>query len=215
MRMANGASEQLYGSPCMMYPYGSVIAWQANQYLSYLAACASAQLTASRLSRVSSSTPSAGCPSPAIYARPVSQPCGRLVSPSGPQAEQHAPRPRRQQRLPHWRRYQPRRAQRHPPRRRHPRCAHLVGREALQTCSLYTNGEPCPMCASAVRWSGFRELIYGTSIETLVEYGAGQILISSQEVFEKSFALGGATSLIPGILSESASRLSVCPAAEC
>jgi len=88
-------------------------------------------------------------------------------------------------------------------------------RAALQTCSLYTNGEPCPMCASAVRWSGFRELIYGTSIETLVEYGAGQILISSQEVFEKSFALGGATSLIPGILSESASRLSVCPAAEC
>lgn len=75
-------------------------------------------------------------------------------------------------------------------------------RAALQSTTLYTNGEPCPMCAAAVRWGGFRELVYGTSIETLVRYGAGQILISSQEVFEKSFGLGGGTALVPGVLGE-------------
>ena len=75
-------------------------------------------------------------------------------------------------------------------------------RAALASCSLYTNGEPCPMCASAVRWSGFRELVYGTSIEQLVKSGAGQILLSSAEVFAASFPLGTATALIPSILGE-------------
>jgi len=35
--------------------------------------------------------------------------------------------------------------------------------------SLYTNGEPCPMCASAIRWAGFKEVIYGSSIKTIAE----------------------------------------------
>lgn len=40
---------------------------------------------------------------------------------------------------------------------------------AWKDFSLYTNGEPCPMCASAIRWAGFKEVIYGTSIRTIAE----------------------------------------------
>lgn len=31
--------------------------------------------------------------------------------------------------------------------------------------SLYTNAESCPMCAAAIRWAGFKEYGYGTTIE--------------------------------------------------
>jgi hypothetical protein len=37
--------------------------------------------------------------------------------------------------------------------------------------------------------AGFREYIYGTSIETLVQQGWGQIRIPSLEVFKQSFEL--------------------------
>lgn len=40
---------------------------------------------------------------------------------------------------------------------------------AWRDFSLYTNGEPCPMCMSAIRWAGFKEVVYGTSIETIAK----------------------------------------------
>lgn len=62
-------------------------------------------------------------------------------------------------------------------------------------------GLTAAQCASAIRWSGFAECIFGTSIETLVEKGWGQISISSDEVFEESMKLPGMTRLIPGVLA--------------
>ncbi|KAF1965211.1 hypothetical protein BU23DRAFT_593756 [Bimuria novae-zelandiae CBS 107.79] len=55
---------------------------------------------------------------------------------------------------------------------------------AFSQLSLYTNAEICPMCASAIRWAGFKEYIYGTSMDTLIEKGWGQIRISSMLVGE-------------------------------
>jgi len=60
---------------------------------------------------------------------------------------------------------------------------------AFADLSLYTNAESCPMCASAIRWSGFKEYIYGTSIDTLVLQGWGQIRVPSIEIFRQSFDL--------------------------
>jgi tRNA(Arg) A34 adenosine deaminase TadA len=73
---------------------------------------------------------------------------------------------------------------------------------------LYTNGEPCPMCASAIRWAGFKEVIYGSGIRTIAESeshlraiadgvdkpdGRNQIYIPSSLIWEKSYSLGHAT----------------------
>ena len=79
--------------------------------------------------------------------------------------------------------------------------------KALWDLSLYTTAEACPMCASAIRWSGFREYIYATSIDTLVEKGWSQILISSTEVFEESGKLHGKTALIGDVLANETNGL--------
>lgn len=39
------------------------------------------------------------------------------------------------------------------------------------------------MCASAIRWAGFREYVYGTTIDRLIETGWPQIRIASSDVF--------------------------------
>jgi len=75
------------------------------------------------------------------------------------------------------------------------------------------------MCASAIRWTEFKEYIYGTSIDKLVQNGKvhfvmfritvpdtactgwGQIRISSQEVFRESLDLPGRTTFIADILT--------------
>lgn len=33
----------------------------------------------------------------------------------------------------------------------------------LNSCSIYTSDEPCPMCTAAIYWSGIGRLVYGLS----------------------------------------------------
>ena len=56
-------------------------------------------------------------------------------------------------------------------------------------------------CASAIRWSGFREYIYGTTIEGLVGAGWTQIRLASQEIFRQAFELPNAGRLLGGVLT--------------
>ncbi|KAI1127281.1 cytidine deaminase-like protein [Nemania abortiva] len=74
-------------------------------------------------------------------------------------------------------------------------------RLAFRDLTIYTNAEPCSMCASAIRWAGFRECVYGTSIETLVRLGWPQIGVSSREIFARSGLLPSTTALIPDVLT--------------
>ncbi|KAH8891494.1 cytidine deaminase-like protein [Thozetella sp. PMI_491] len=75
------------------------------------------------------------------------------------------------------------------------------GLGAFTDLSLYTNAESCPMCASAIRWAGFREYIYGTTIETLVHNGWRQIDLSSAVIFNQSMGLATTTHLLGEILT--------------
>lgn len=70
--------------------------------------------------------------------------------------------------------------------------------EAFQQLSLYTTAESCPMCASAIRWAGFKEYIYGTSIDQLIEYGIGQIDVSSRYIMQQARKVSGPDPYILG-----------------
>lgn len=61
---------------------------------------------------------------------------------------------------------------------------------------LYTTGEPCPMCMSALTWAGVMGVVYGSSIETISRSGIEQINISAQTIakaadFKQPELLGG------------------------
>lgn len=58
---------------------------------------------------------------------------------------------------------------------------------SLEGYSIYTTGEPCPMCATACVWSGLSEIVYGASIQDLITVNQSQISISCEEVIAKSF----------------------------
>lgn len=51
----------------------------------------------------------------------------------------------------------------------------------LPKTTLYTTGEPCPMCISAIVYAQIPKVVYGASINTISRY-MSQISISSQEV---------------------------------
>jgi tRNA(adenine34) deaminase len=58
---------------------------------------------------------------------------------------------------------------------------------SLEGYSIYTTGEPCPMCAAACVWIGLSEIVYGASIEDLISANQSQINITCEEVIAKSF----------------------------
>ncbi|KAH8927815.1 cytidine deaminase-like protein [Atractiella rhizophila] len=64
--------------------------------------------------------------------------------------------------------------------------------------SIYTNAESCPMCASAIRWAGFKEYIYGTTIEHNYNVGWGVITLSSYDVFQQTRQLPGYQTIMLG-----------------
>lgn len=66
----------------------------------------------------------------------------------------------------------------------------LSSREAIEAyaeLTIYTNGEPCPMCSGAIVWTGFREMVFGSSIAKLVEMGWPQIRVDSRMIWEASW----------------------------
>lgn len=43
------------------------------------------------------------------------------------------------------------------------RACKLYDYSFLNDCTIYTSDEPCPMCTSAIYWSGIGKLVYGLS----------------------------------------------------
>lgn len=62
-----------------------------------------------------------------------------------------------------------------------------INNPSLEGYTIYTTGEPCPMCATACVWAGISEIVIGASIEDLVEANQPQISISCEEIISKGF----------------------------
>lgn len=56
----------------------------------------------------------------------------------------------------------------------------------LSEYTLYSSCEPCCMCSGAAVWSKLGNLVYSASHDQLQEIAGFNIMIGSQEVFEKS-----------------------------
>lgn len=74
----------------------------------------------------------------------------------------------------------------------------------LAAATLYTSGEPCPMCMSAILWCGIGRVVYAASIEQLSKK-IGQIMLTSRAVADAApFA---DVSITGGVLAEEALAL--------
>jgi guanine deaminase len=74
----------------------------------------------------------------------------------------------------------------------------------LKGTTLYTSGEPCPMCMSAILWCGIGRVVFAASIEELATK-LGQIMLTSRRVADAApFA---AIAITSGVLSAEALAL--------
>ena len=74
----------------------------------------------------------------------------------------------------------------------------------LKGTTLYTSGEPCPMCMGAILWCGIGRVVFAASIEELATK-IGQIMLTSRAVADAApFAT---ISITGGVLSAEALAL--------
>lgn len=52
----------------------------------------------------------------------------------------------------------------------------------LEGAVLYSSCEPCPMCLSAIYWTGIRRVVYGATIADAREAGFGEMAIPAAEL---------------------------------
>ena len=76
--------------------------------------------------------------------------------------------------------------------------------DTLSGYTLYTTCEPCPMCAAACVWAGVSKIVFGASIQQLINLGNKQIDLSCQSVTEKGF---NNIEVIGGILADECMEL--------
>jgi tRNA(adenine34) deaminase len=58
---------------------------------------------------------------------------------------------------------------------------------SLKGCTLYTSSESCPMCTGAAIWAGVSRVVFGASIQQLIDVGQPQINTSSAALIKTAF----------------------------
>jgi tRNA(Arg) A34 adenosine deaminase TadA len=78
------------------------------------------------------------------------------------------------------------------------------GGDALKGATIYTTGEPCPMCMGAILWCGLARLVYAASMDQLARV-VDQPLITSAELADR--AKFAPISITGGVLADEAMAL--------
>ena len=69
----------------------------------------------------------------------------------------------------------------------------------LRGCEIYSSTEPCPMCFSAIHWSGMGRIVFGASIADAKMAGFNELTLSNQDMKR----IGGSkVELVGGVLKE-------------
>jgi len=69
----------------------------------------------------------------------------------------------------------------------------------LSGAILFSTCEPCPMCTSLAVWANLTTIVYGASTAETAEMGRSRILLSAQEIVDRSPAM---VEVIGGVLGE-------------
>lgn len=73
--------------------------------------------------------------------------------------------------------------------------------------TLYTTGEPCSMCMSAMAWANLRRIVWGSSIDELRRTGLDQAALSPREVADSARSFYAPELLLGGVLADCTDRL--------
>jgi tRNA(Arg) A34 adenosine deaminase TadA len=81
------------------------------------------------------------------------------------------------------------------------------GNEGWASTTLYTTGEPCAMCMSAMVWAGLPRVVWGTSVDGIRAAGIPQIDLSARDVAKAASSFYKAELLLGGVLAKETDRL--------
>jgi tRNA(Arg) A34 adenosine deaminase TadA len=81
----------------------------------------------------------------------------------------------------------------------------LHGNRGWSQCVLYTTGEPCSMCMSALVWAGIGGTVFASSIDAIRRAGIDQIGLTAQAVIDASPFYKGL--LLGGVLAADTDRM--------
>ncbi|WEH13453.1 nucleoside deaminase [Streptomyces sp. VNUA24] len=76
------------------------------------------------------------------------------------------------------------------------------GNRGWDATTLYTTGEPCSMCMSALVWANVRRVVWASSIEEIRRTGIVQIALSAHEVAAAARSFHTPELLLGGVLAD-------------
>jgi tRNA(adenine34) deaminase len=81
------------------------------------------------------------------------------------------------------------------------------GNQNWHKVTLYTTGEPCPMCMSALVWANVNRIVWGSSVSHIRKSGIPQFDLSAEQVAVSATSFYQPLRLIGGVLATETDQL--------